>query len=102
MEMCGSVINYLMLKRHTHIGVISIQVKQENISFPITQYSLTAVKHKPQARKKFSIGKFAKYFKRTKIQHLKGIYLFTPDVTHEMQPCKRRWMLSNCSNVNAF
>lgn len=48
MEMCGSVINYLMLKRHTHIGVISIQVKQENISFPITQYSLTAVKHKPQ------------------------------------------------------
>lgn len=61
MGMSYFVTNYLMLKRHIHIGVVSIQIRQESYSIPNTQYSFTAVTHTPQARK--IIQYFAKYFK---------------------------------------
>lgn len=36
--------------------------------------------------KNIKFGHYAEYFKRTRIQHLEGINLFTPDVTDEFQP----------------
>lgn len=50
--------------------------------------------------KNIKFGHYAEYFKRRRIQHLEGINLFTPDVTDEFQPCKRRWMLSKHSNIS--
>lgn len=66
MEMGCLVINYLMLKRHIHIGVISIQIKQESVSIPNTKYSFTAVTHMPQARKIIQYLKICKVFQNNK------------------------------------
>lgn len=89
-----------MLKKHTHRRNFHSGKTGEH--FYPKHKTFINCSQIPQARKEVKLGKFAKYFKRTRVQHLKGIHLFTPDVTDEMQPCKRRWRLSNCSNVSDF
>lgn len=76
------ITNYLTLQRHIHIGVISIQIKQESVSTPNTQYSFTAVTHTPQARKIIQYWKICKLLQNKKNLLSKRIYLFTPDVTN--------------------
>lgn len=50
MKMC-CLVKTTSCWKSTHIGEISIQVKQESISIPNTKHSLTAVKYHKQEKK---------------------------------------------------